>query len=132
MNPTPDPNPLFLIASIMILNLTHIFQIIFKSTPLVCILVHILSYINNCADMSIGDTLTRVIIVIEHPQIQLAFIIPIYIKQVVNIILTVIMSILEFIVTGLYISYPCACTISYPICIHINIYYYAVPYNPLI
>jgi hypothetical protein len=32
--------------------------------------------------MSIGDTMTRVIIVIEHPQIQLAFIIPIYIKQV--------------------------------------------------
>ena len=52
--------------------------------------------------MSIGDTLTRVIIVIEHPQIQLAFIIPIYIKQVVIIRLTVIMSILELIVTGLY------------------------------
>jgi hypothetical protein len=28
--------------------------------------------------MSIGDTYTRVIIVIEHPQIQLAFIIPIH------------------------------------------------------
>jgi hypothetical protein len=52
--------------------------------------------------MFIGDTLTRVIIVIEHPQIQLAFIIPIYIKQVVIIRLTVIMSILELIVTGLY------------------------------
>ena len=53
--------------------------------------------------MSISDTMTRVIIVIEHPQIQLAFIIPIYIKQVVIIILTLIMSILELIVTGLYI-----------------------------
>ena len=86
----------------MILNLSYIFQIIFKSTPLVCILVYTLSYINNCSDMSIGDTVTRVIIVIGHPQIQLAFIIPIYIKQVVIIILTVIMSILELIVTGLY------------------------------
>jgi hypothetical protein len=55
--------------------------------------------------MSIGDTHTRVIIVIGHPQLQLAFIIPIYIKQVVIIILTVIMSILELIVTGLNISY---------------------------
>ena len=55
--------------------------------------------------MSIGDTLTRVIIVIEHPQIQLAFIIPIYIKQDIIVILIVIMSILELIVTGLYISY---------------------------
>jgi hypothetical protein len=88
----------------MILNLyIYIFQIIFKSTPLVCILVHILSYINNCSDMSIGDTLTRVIVAIEHPQIQLAFIIPIHIKQVIIVILTVIMSILEHIVTGLYL-----------------------------
>jgi hypothetical protein len=55
--------------------------------------------------MSIGDTHTRVIIVIGHPQLQLAFIIPIYIKQVVIIILTVIMSILELIVTGLNKSY---------------------------
>jgi hypothetical protein len=31
--------------------------------------------------MSIGDTLTRVIIVIEHPQIQLAYSIPIYINK---------------------------------------------------
>jgi hypothetical protein len=53
--------------------------------------------------MSIGDTLTHVIIVIEHPQIQLAFIIPIYIKQVIIGMLTVIMSILEIIVTGLHI-----------------------------
>ena len=43
--------------------------------------------------MSIGDTWTRVIIVIEHPQIQLAFIIPIYIKQDIIVMLTVIMSI---------------------------------------
>jgi hypothetical protein len=62
--------------------------------------------------MSIGDTQTRVIIVIGHPQIQLAFIIPIYIKQVVIIILTVIMSILELIVTGLYISYHCIIELS--------------------
>jgi hypothetical protein len=62
--------------------------------------------------MSIGDTVTRVIIVIGHPQIQLAFIIPIYIKQVVIIILTVIMSILELIVTGLYISYHCIIELS--------------------
>ena len=55
--------------------------------------------------MSISDTTTRVIIVIEHPQIQLAFIIPIYIKQDIIAILTVIMSILELIVTGFYISY---------------------------
>ncbi len=53
--------------------------------------------------MSIGDTLTRVIVLIEHPQIQLAFLIPIYIKQVIIVILTVIMSILELIVTGLYL-----------------------------
>jgi hypothetical protein len=52
--------------------------------------------------MSISDTLTRVIIVIEHPQIQLAIIIPIYIKQVIIVILTIIMSILELIVTGFY------------------------------
>ena len=55
--------------------------------------------------MSIGDILTRVIIVIEHPQIQLAFIIPIYIKQDIIVILTVIKSILELIVNGLLISY---------------------------
>ena len=52
--------------------------------------------------MSISDTLTRVIIVIEHPQIQLAIIIPIYIKQVIIVILIIIMSILELIVTGLF------------------------------
>jgi hypothetical protein len=55
--------------------------------------------------MSISDTLTRVIIVIEHPQIQLAIIIPIYIKQVIIVILTIFMSILELIVTGLFLSY---------------------------
>ena len=55
--------------------------------------------------MSIGDTLTRVIIVIEHPQIQLAFIIPLYTEQVIIVILTVIMSIIELNVTGLQISY---------------------------
>ena len=63
------------------------------------------TYINNCSDMSISDTLTRVIIVIEHPQIQLAIIIPIYIKQVIIVILTIFMSILELIVTGLFLSY---------------------------
>jgi hypothetical protein len=62
--------------------------------------------------MSIGDTQTRVLIVIGHPQIQLAFIIPIYIKQVVIVRLTVIMSILELIVTGLYILYHCIIELS--------------------
>ena len=55
--------------------------------------IYILSYINNCSDMSIGDTQIRVNIVIGHPQIQLAFIIPIYIKQVVIIILIIFKSI---------------------------------------
>jgi hypothetical protein len=40
--------------------------------------IYILSYINNCSDMSIGDTYTRVIVLIERPLIQLAFIIPIH------------------------------------------------------
>ncbi len=47
--------------------------------------------------------MTLVIIVIERPQIQQAFIIPIYIKQDIIVILTLIMSILELIVAGLFI-----------------------------
>ena len=46
-------------------------------------------------------SVTRVTIVIERPQIQQPFNIPIYIKQDIIVIL----SILELIVTGLLISY---------------------------
>jgi hypothetical protein len=66
----------------MTLNLIiiYIFQVIIKPTPLASILVYTNLYINNCFDMSIGDTYVS-FIVIEHPQLQ-ATIITCILKQV--------------------------------------------------
>jgi hypothetical protein len=65
----------------MTLNLyICIFQVIIEPSPLVSILVYTKLYINNCSDMSIGDTFVS-FIVIEHPQLQ-AIIITCILKQV--------------------------------------------------
>ena len=88
-----------------------------------------LLHINNCSDMSISDTLTRVIIVIEHPQLQLAFIIPIYMNQVIVVIPIIIMSILELIVTGLFIISLSLVLYKYYILYYMNVYIYLYNYN---
>ena len=80
--------------------------------------------------MSISDTLTRVIIVIEHSQLQLAFIIPIYMNQVIIVVIPIIiMSILELIVTGLFIISLSLVLYKYYILYYMNVYIYLYNYT---
>ena len=65
----------------MTLNIyIYLFQVIIEPTPLASIMVYTKLYINNCSDMSIGDTFVS-FIVIEHPQLQV-IIITCILKQV--------------------------------------------------